>query len=106
MIANITPYFFHIFINNIRGRESYDTFPTVYKCNTLEDVKKYSYDSGFKVVDFKMWEGRPEYLRIASPFYLLGYIYERLVNGLPFLSKFRSVMVFTLQKLDVSGSIR
>jgi SAM-dependent methyltransferase len=100
MFAKITPYNFHIFFNKIRGRESFDTFPTVYKCNTAEDVKKYSYNSGFKVLEVKMWEGRPEYLRIACPFYLLGYIYERLVNTLPFLSKFRCVMVFTLQKPD------
>jgi ubiquinone/menaquinone biosynthesis C-methylase UbiE len=102
MIAKITPYSFHIFINKIRGRQSYDTFPTVYKCNTVETVKEYAHNSGFKVVDFKLWEGRPEYLRIASPLYLLGYIYERLVNTIPVLSKFRIVMVFTLQKLDVS----
>jgi ubiquinone/menaquinone biosynthesis C-methylase UbiE len=102
IIAMITPYSFHVFINKIRGRKSYDTFPTVYKCNTIKAVKKYSHDSGFKVVDFKMLEGRPEYLRIASPLYLLGYIYERLVNRLYFLSKFRIVMVFTLQKPDVS----
>jgi ubiquinone/menaquinone biosynthesis C-methylase UbiE len=102
MIAKITPYSFHIFINKIRGRESYDTFPTVYKCNTVEALKKYSHSSGFKVIDIKMWEGRPEYLRIASLLYLLGYIYERFVNTLPFLAKFRSVMVFTLQKPDVS----
>jgi SAM-dependent methyltransferase len=98
MIAKITPYSFHIFINKVRGRESYDTFQTVHKCNTVGDVKKYSHKSGFTFVDFIMWEGRPEYLRIAFPFYLLGYSYERLVNTLPLLSKFRSVMVFTLQK--------
>jgi len=45
-----------------------------------------------------MWEGRPEYLRIAAPLYLFGYLYERTVNALPVLSTFRSVMIFTLVK--------
>ena len=67
MIARATPYSFHVFINKIRGRDSYDTFPTTYKCNTVGAIEKYSYNSGFKVVNIKMWEGRPEYLENCSP---------------------------------------
>jgi SAM-dependent methyltransferase len=98
MIAKMTPYSFHVFINRIRGRKAYDIFPTEYKINTKRDIKDCSYYSGFEVVNIEMWEGRPEYLRISPPFYIMGYIYERLVNHMSFLTKFRCVMVFTLRK--------
>jgi hypothetical protein len=98
MIARLTPHSFHEYINEKRGVESHDTFPTFYRCNTPEDVANYAQNTGFEVVEIQMWEGRPEYLRLWAPCYLLGYLYERVVNRFSVLSGFRCVMVFTLQK--------
>ncbi len=98
MIARLTPHQFHEYINKKRGRRGEDTFPTVYKCNSPEEVARYAADAGFEVVDIQMWEGRPEYLRLWAFSYVLGYLYEILVNKLSFLSRYRCVMVFTLRK--------
>lgn len=97
-IARATPHSLHILYNKLRGREERDTFPTVYKCNTPKAFMCYAQGAGFSVVEIRMWEGRPEYLRTAPPLYLAGFLYERLVNGIPSLSKFRVVMVFALMK--------
>ncbi len=97
-IARITPHAFHAFVNRMRGREEHDTFPTLYRCNTPRAVKKYATGAGLRPLDIETWEGRPEYLRKLAPLYVCGYLYERVVNSLSFLSSFRCVMVFVLQK--------
>jgi SAM-dependent methyltransferase len=98
VLARITPHAFHTFVNRLRGRERRDTFPTVYKCNTPKAVKKYASNAGLRLLEIQLWEGRPEYLRMLAPLYVCGYLYERWVNALPFLSRFRCGMVFVLQK--------
>ena len=43
-------------------------------------------------------EGRPEYLRFSAPTYLLGWLYERLVNRVPGLARLRVLLVVELRK--------
>ena len=101
-IARTTPLQFHKFYNAIRGRKTTDTFPTLYKCNSRRDVVKYAARNGFKVKDIRLIEGRPEYLRISSPTYACGFIYERFVNATDMLSSFRCVLTFVLEKENAS----
>jgi hypothetical protein len=61
-------------------------------------VANHARKAGFVVEDIQMWEGRPEYLRLSVPSYLLGYLYERTVNRFSFLSRFRCVLFFSLRK--------
>lgn len=98
LVAMLTPHSFHEFVNELRGREAHDTFPTLYRCNTLRRVEQFARQIDFPVVDMAMWEGRPEYLRMATPLYVLGYAYERLVNLTDLFRGLRCVMVFTLRK--------
>lgn len=98
LIARLAPHRFHEFINRVRGRPVEDTFPTVYACNSEGDVRRLARDAGFEVVDIQRWEGRPEYLRMNPLLYLAGLAYERLVNAVPALARFRCVLVFTLRK--------
>jgi hypothetical protein len=44
-------------------------------------------------------EGRPEYLRLTPPTYLLGFVYERLVNHFE-LADLRGVLFFQLRTPD------
>jgi hypothetical protein len=44
-------------------------------------------------------EGRPEYLRWAAPTYLLRWLYERLVNRVPGLARWRVLLVAELRKV-------
>jgi hypothetical protein len=87
-----------VYYNRTRGREEHDTFPTLYRCNTRRKIRKLARDAGFSVIDLSTWEGRPEYLRAAPPLYLLGLLYERLVNLSPIFAGFRCVIVLKLQK--------
>jgi len=98
MIARITPLSFHKYYNNLRGRQTVDTFPTFYRCNCKSDLSKYASKIGFSQEGIEYWEGRPEYLRIFTITYIIGLIYERVVNSINLLAPFRSVFVFELKK--------
>jgi len=98
LIARLTPYWFHRFYNRIRGREAEDTFPTQYKINSVKDVHKLSMTAGLKVSRIELVEGRPEYLRIFAPLYLLGTFYERIINRFEFLKRFSILLIIDLEK--------
>ncbi|MCP4192352.1 MAG: class I SAM-dependent methyltransferase [Planctomycetaceae bacterium] len=98
-VARCTPHWFHTFYNKLRGREEEDTFPTTYPCNRKKDVAKTATAEGFDVVQIKVIEGRPEYLRLTAATYLCGLAYERFVNLSPMLEQFRIVMIFQLRKI-------
>lgn len=97
-IARITPHGFHQWVNRLRGRGAEDTFPTRYLANTPTDVRRFAAKTGFVVEVIDLIEGRPEYLRFSAPTYLGGWLYERLVNAVPLLSRFRILLVVVLRK--------
>lgn len=97
-IARLTPHKFHQFVNRIRGRAEIDTFPTCYRANTKTDIMNIASTAGFRFVSVKRIEGRPEYLRMTWPTYLLGAAYERLVNSTELLEMFRILLVAELKK--------
>jgi hypothetical protein len=43
-------------------------------------------------------EGRPEYLRLTALTYAVGLLYERIVNALPFLARYRILLIAVLRK--------
>lgn len=98
LIARFTPTWFHKFYNKKRGREEIDTFPTRYTCNTENTVRSLAQNHEFDILKIDLWEGRPEYLRIFSITYILGILYERIVNNIDLLKKFRVVLYFAIQK--------
>ena len=98
LIARMTPHRFHRFVNRLRGRAEEDTFPTLYRANTAADVRKLAASAGLAVDRLERIEGRPEYLRITWPTYLLGAAYERVVNTFDFLAIFRILLIAQLRK--------
>lgn len=98
MIARYTPTAFHRFVNRLRGRADVDTFPTLYAANSRSAITGLAKASGLMVESIEHFEGRPEYLRIAFPFYLFGVVYERFVNSSALFEKFRIVIVGKLRK--------
>lgn len=97
-IARLTPHAFHQFVNRIRGRAEVDTFPTLYRANTKAAVLRMAGETGFTTLSINRIEGRPEYLRMTVPTYLVGLMYERIVNALDLLAPFRVLLVGVLQK--------
>lgn len=97
-IARLTPHSFHQYINRIRGREVVDTFPTLYRANTPKDIQRLAAESGLLIEKIQLIEGRPEYLRMHFTVYIIGALYERLVNAIPFLAAFRILILGVLRK--------
>ena len=98
LIARLTPHRFHEWVNKWRGREGGDVFPTKYQANTEGDIRKLALSAGLKVNQIQHIEGRPEYLRMSFVTYIPGLLYERLVNSLSFLVRFRILLVIELQR--------
>lgn len=96
-IAQLTPHWFHDFYNRLRGRESHDTFPTTYVCNSRSQATRSAKKVGLSLEEFKIIEGRPEYLRLNALFYAVGLGYEKVVNSLP-LEAIRCVILMKMRK--------
>ena len=96
--ARLTPLAFHQLVNRLRGRKSEDTFPTRYKANTIADVSRHAARTGLVVEQALLIEGRPEYLRLSPLTYLAGLAWERLVNAVDWLARFRVVLIVVVSK--------
>jgi SAM-dependent methyltransferase len=92
-IARLTPHGFHQYVNRLRGRAEVDTFPTRYRANCLGDIKRLAAEAGLLVECVERIEGRPEYLRMTWPTYLVGLAYEQLVNSAEVFAPLRKPLV-------------
>lgn len=97
LIARCTPQAFHEWFNRARGRQV-DTFPTVYRANSRRQLERCSRAADFEIPKTFFFEGRPEYLRFSAATYLVGLVYERLVNSTSLLAAFRLVIIVTVEK--------
>jgi SAM-dependent methyltransferase len=102
-IARLTPHGFHQYVNRLRGRADVDTFPTRYRANCLGEVERLAAEAGLVVERVDRVEGRPEYLRMTWPTYVVGLAYERLVNSAEIFSPLRILLVGSLRKPMDSG---
>ena len=102
--ASITPHWFHETVNQWRGRKSVDTFPTLYRANTPRAIESFAEMAQFDQTEFVFLEGRPEYLRLTPPTYLIGWAYERLVNLTPGATRFSAAMIAVLRKQEAALS--
>ncbi|MGD8414346.1 MAG: class I SAM-dependent methyltransferase [Candidatus Latescibacterota bacterium] len=99
-VSRLLPQSVHVWYNELRGREAQDTFPVVYACNTDKSVRAFAAEANMDVSRIDIVEGRPEYLRLTFPSYLIGLAYERTVNASPILRNFRGVLIIELRKPD------
>ena len=98
MLARLTPLRLHKCINRLRGRCESDTYPTEYRANSSAALRRLAAAANFRIIEMSFIEGRPEYLRLFWPAYVLGAIYERLVNSIALLSRFRVVIIAVFRK--------
>jgi hypothetical protein len=97
LIATTTPQFIHELVNKRRGRVAEDTFATFYRVNTRRDQLKYATKSGFKLIEFDSYEGRPEYLRHFGILYYIGIGYERVINKFN-INNLKAIHISVFQK--------
>ena len=98
LIARLTPHVFHQYVNRLRGRAEVDTFPTRYRANTRGDVIRLATEAGLLVEKIELIEGRPEYMRMTWPSYIVGMAYERIVNASELFAVLRILLVGVLRK--------
>lgn len=98
LIARLTPHGLHERFNEFRGRPPGHTFLTHYAANTETRIRRLATLAGLRTTDLRYLEGRPEYLRFNPATYLLGYVYERIVNRTERLRALRIVLMGTLEK--------
>jgi ubiquinone/menaquinone biosynthesis C-methylase UbiE len=96
-VARMSPLWFHKSVNRLRQRESIDTFPTFYRCNSRRQVRSLARDCGLELERLEFLEWRPEYLRITPVTYVGGIAYEKVVNSSSYLAPLRAVMVVGLR---------
>lgn len=98
VLAQLTPTAFHRFVNRRRGRAGEDTFPTRYRANSARALRRLARESGFRLRKLSRIEDRPEYLRFHPLAYLLGWAWERAVNGLRWLAPFRVLLIAEFER--------
>jgi ubiquinone/menaquinone biosynthesis C-methylase UbiE len=98
LIASLTPTCFHRMYNRMRGREGADTFPTKYRANSRGAILRLASETGLEVESLERIEGRPEYLRLSAPTYLVGALYERIVNRFEVLALLRILLLGSLRR--------
>lgn len=95
--ALLTPTSFHKWFNKKRGRPAEHTFPTFYKMNTLNKIRNLFPVDKFKNRTIETFEGPPSYLRINFIFYIIGWLYERIVTLFK-IESLKMVIIFSVQK--------
>ena len=78
--ARLTPHAFHTWYNRKRGRADDDTFETLFRLNSARDLRREFRRAGFEERRIILRECCPNYLTFSLPSFLLGALYERLVN--------------------------
>jgi ubiquinone/menaquinone biosynthesis C-methylase UbiE len=89
MISRLTPQWFHNWYNRRRGRQETDTFPTVYRLNSVSAIRKHFRRAGFVEREIALRECCPNYLTFSRLAFALGVAYERVVNSTRLLACLR-----------------
>jgi SAM-dependent methyltransferase len=90
LIARLTPQWFHKYFNEkFRGRASEDTFPTLYRLNTVREINRAMTEHGMRLDRVVLRETCPGYLQWSTPTLLAGIAYERIVNSSEIFSRLR-----------------
>jgi hypothetical protein len=103
LTASLTPTWFHKWYNSLRGVEEDDVFPTFYRLNTRRALVKAFAGVGFELGWVRRLEAQPNYLSLTLPTFLIGALYERIVNSTDLLSPFRSTIFCRFVKPEALG---
>lgn len=90
--SSFLPYRFHVFYTSLLGRNADCVHPTFYKLNSKIDLDRLSRKMNF-TYEIKMFDGYPGYLQISPLFFMLGIIYERIVNRFTILDNLKGILM-------------
>jgi SAM-dependent methyltransferase len=102
LAARLTPHSLHLKLaNRLRGLDesAHDPWPTVYRANSLPTLKRLRSAAGLAAVECNLVESEPSYGRSSAFLFFPMMMYERLVNSMDLLWKFRINFQAVFQKL-------
>ena len=84
LVSAATPHWFHgLVANRARANElgSQEPWPTCYKLNSRRAITAAARTAGFRVIELRLVEMEPSYLRFHALAFFAGVCYERIVNS-------------------------
>jgi SAM-dependent methyltransferase len=99
LIARMTPTRFHAWVNERRGRQTADTFPTEYRANDRRSLVRLAERTGFAIERLVFIETKPDYLVFSRIAYRVGIVYERVVNRWEVLEGLRVQLLAELRAI-------
>lgn len=76
-----------------------EVYPTYYRANTLKKLRTLAVKSGLVIEKVQMIESAPTLLGFSRFTYLIGILFERILNRVYWLKGFRSAILVTFQKI-------
>lgn len=99
LAARLVPNRFHAkIIRHVEGRAEEDTFPTAYKTNTPDDVKRLAASAGLRIESFDYLSQYPNYLMFNGALFFLGMCFEKLISRFESLRFLRGWIMVTMRK--------
>ncbi len=101
LISSITPHWFHeLVVQRACGSLSkeHEIYPTFYKLNNKNAILKNAKLAGFKNMELRFIECDPSYMVFYPVAFLIGVLYERVVNKWDRLSFLRANIFGRLEK--------
>jgi SAM-dependent methyltransferase len=98
IIAKTVPSKFYKTFLNIGGRNSEDAYPTYFKANRLKDLTYFAKKEGFRIQTVSFVDGGPSYLEFFFPLYLLGSVFQYIINMSHHFRYLRSNIIMILEK--------
>ena len=93
-ISRVVPNRFHADVLRFTtGRPERDVFPTFYRANTRRRLRKLLTAAGFIEAELHVHLRGAGYLEFSFPTYLVGVLYERIVNASGLLEDLRGAIV-------------
>lgn len=99
LIAAVVPNSWHPWIvNRTEGRDTKDTFPTHYRCNTQRKIKAICRNNKFKIQEIKYLSQYPNYFIFNKVLFRLGCMYARFLQDNSLLQSLQGWILCTLRK--------
>jgi SAM-dependent methyltransferase len=98
LASRLAPHFFHEIISTVRGNSPEDAFPTKYLANSKTDIVRYAEQVGLKLKEYITREVCPNYLLWSLPSFLIGVVYERIVNRFEWLNPLRVSIIAVFER--------
>jgi ubiquinone/menaquinone biosynthesis C-methylase UbiE len=100
LIAKVMPKLCKSVLINFLKKHKFinETFPAFYKMNTVRKLKKLFLKNGFSVERVQLIEKEPSYLMFNILPFLIGVLYERMVNSTQSLAFLRSDIIGVFKK--------